>query len=135
MAIQSLSEFCAELGLPAECASMVIDELADRENQAVALHNARMGRAAGRPDNEALPLTDGGYEFGRVEARIPLTMAFNLAQRDGFGWEGLMSDAGMKDLLRDNPQCRVRTVGRIQSGWTPGRKVVKKYAWSGERGA
>jgi hypothetical protein len=48
--------------------------------------------------------------------------------RPGFGYEGLTSDEGMRDILRDNPQCRVRTVsGKVMSGWTPGRKVAKKY--------
>lgn len=126
--IETVSEFCRGLGLPEFAAADLIEVLRDEHLAELAAHEARMQRAAGRPDNEVLPLTEEGHEFGRVEARIPATLAFNLIQREGFGVEGLLSDEGMKDLLRDNPQCRVKTVRRrAVSGWTPGRKVVKKY--------
>lgn len=129
MAIQSLSQFCASLGLPPELAPEIINALADRELLALTRHQARMARCAGRPDAEALPLRDEtGQDFGVVEARIPRALFGNLLARPNFGWDGLTSDEGLRDLLRDNPQCRVQTVsGRIRSGWTPGRRVMKKY--------
>lgn len=132
MPIETVSEFCRGLGLPEWMAGELVNELADRERHELRVHQARMQRSAGRPDGEALPLRDEqGEEWGVVEARIPAALAYNLAQRPGFGWEGLTSDEGMRDLLRDNPQCRVKTVGRIQSGWTGaachGRKIIKKY--------
>ena len=126
--IYTLFDFCESLGLPVTSVPDVVEAFQRRELVELSLHEARMSRAAGRPDNEVLPLRDEQGEFGVVEARIPRTLFFNLMARKGFGYEGLTSDEGMRDILRDNPQCRVRTVsGRIMSGWTPGRKVVKTY--------
>ncbi len=130
MPIQTLADFCENLGLPLTAVPEVVEILQQRELAQLSAHEARMRRCAGRPDAEALPLRDDeGQEFGRVEARIPKTLFFNLAQRKGFGWEGLMSDEGLRDLLRDNPQCRVKTVsGRIVSGYRgPSRKTIRKY--------
>lgn len=126
--IATPASFCEELGLPSFMAQELVESLQRREIFNLAQHEARMARCAGRPDNQALPLTDEGHEFGRVEARIPVALFYNLAQRDNFGWEGLQSDEGIRDILKDNPQCRVKTVsGKVQSGWTPGRKTVKRY--------
>lgn len=126
--ICTVADFCEGLGLPVTMVPEMVDAFKRREVLELAKHEEKMTRCAGRPDNKALPLMDEGHEFGRVEARIPATLFWNLAFRDGFGWEGLQSDEGISDILKDNPQCRVNTVsGKIQSGWTPGRKVVKRY--------
>lgn len=129
MRVHTIADYCEALGLPVSMVPEVVEAFQRRELVEIARHEARMARAAGRPDGEALPLTDAGQEFGRVEARIPATLFFNLAQRKGFGYAGLVSDDGLKDVLKDNPQCRVKTVsGKIVSGWTgPGRRVVKRY--------
>jgi hypothetical protein len=128
MVIHTLADFCESLGLPVTMVPDVMEAFQRRELAELAAHEARLARTAGRPDHEVLPLRDAEGEFGMVEARIPETLFFNLMARKSFGWEGLTSDEGMRDILRDNPQCRVKTVsGRIQSGWTPGRKVFKKY--------
>ncbi len=122
------NSFCEKLGWPAWMVPELINAFADRELAKLATYNARAEACAARPDNQALPLCDEGHEFGRVEARIPITLAGNLLARKGFGYEGLMSDEGIKDILRDNPVCRVETIsGVTRSGWTPGRKTVKKY--------
>jgi hypothetical protein len=117
------------MGLPISMVPDVIEVFQQRELAEHAAHETRMRRCAGRPDNRALPYRDeSGYEWGRVEARIPKTLFWNLATRKNFGWEGLHSEEGIKEILKDNPQCRVETVSlRTVSGWTPGRKVVKKY--------
>lgn len=126
--ICTVADFCEGLGFPRTFVGELIDAFKRREVLELARHEERMMRTAGRPDNEALPLMDDGHEWARVEARIPKTLFWNLAMRDGFGWEGLSSDEGIRDILRDHPQCRVKTVsGRAQSGWTPTRKVVKRY--------
>lgn len=125
----TIADFCESMGLPVCMVPDVVEAFQRRELAELAAHEARMQRCAGRPDNEALPLRDEeGNEFGQVEARIPKAFFGNLLARNGFGFEGLVSDDGIRDLLRDNPQCRVKTVsGRITSGWTPGRKTVKNY--------
>jgi len=128
MLVHTLSDFCQASGLPITMVPDVIKVFQQRELAELSAHQARMNRAAGRPDSEVLPLSDSEGEFGVVEARIPKTLFFNLMARPNFGWEGLTSDEGMRDILRDNPQCRVKTVsGRVQVGWQPTRKTVKKY--------
>lgn len=126
--IFTLYDFCEALGLPVTSVPDVVDAFHRRELLELSRHETRMARCAGRPDHEVLPLRDSEGEFGVVEARIPRTLFFNLMARKGFGYEGLTSDEGLRDILRDNPQCRVRTVtGKIMSGWTQGRRVVKNY--------
>jgi hypothetical protein len=124
----TLSDFCEQSGLPSTVVPQLVEVLANRELAVLSAHEARMRRCAGRPDNQALPLRDAEGEFGVVEARIPRVLFGNLLARESFGWEGLTSEDGLRDILRDNPQCRVKTVsGRIQVGWGPTRRVVKRY--------
>lgn len=126
--ICSVGDFVEGLGLPRAFVPDLIEAFKRREVLELARHEARMQACAARPDREALPLLEEGHEFARVEARIPRTLFFNLLSRENFGWEGLTSDDGIKDILKDNPQCRVTTIsGRTVSGWTPGRKVLKRY--------
>lgn len=131
MKVVTLEDFCEAQGLPYSAVGELVEVLQEREVFSLAKVNMEMGRRGSRPyrGREALPLTDGGDEFGRVEARIPKTLFFNLLGQKRFGWEGLTSDEGLKDVLRDFPQCRVETVsGKIVSGYTgPSRTIVKKY--------
>lgn len=128
--IHTVSDFCEGLGLPITMVPDVCQAFQNRELVRLAACEARMNRCAGRPDNKALPFIDeNGDEIGRIEARIPKDLFFNLVQKEGFGWEGATSDDGMKDILKSFPICRVETVsGKIVSGYT-GRKrtTVKKY--------
>jgi hypothetical protein len=125
--IATLADFCEQSGLPATAVPELARVLSDRESLALALHEEKMNRLAGpAPGGERAPLMDEGHEVGRVEARIPLTDYFNMGQK--YGFECFQDDGFMKDYLRDRPGCRVETVsGRIVTGWTPGRKTVKKY--------
>lgn len=129
----TLADFCEQSGLPATVVPQLIETLQQRELVSLARHEARMRRCAGRPDREVLPLRDAEGEFGEIEARIPKTLFYNLLTRDNFGWDGLLSDEGMRDILRDNPQCRVKTVsGKTVVGWRgPSRRIVKKYRSDG----
>ena len=103
--------------------------LEDRQVLNCALAEAKLKRYDKLPFNERMPLRDGGDDWATVEASIPAKHLFQLMQQKNFGYEGLMSDEGMRDLLKAYPQFRVKTVsGRVQSGWTPGRRVVKKWA-------
>jgi len=104
--------------------------LNDRQVLNVAQQEARLDRCAAHPRNAALPLRDEGEDYGRVEARVPATMFFQLMQQKNFGYEGFTSDEGMRDLLRDFPQCRVKTVSGnvVGVGFGAGtRRVVKRY--------
>lgn len=129
MRIHTVADFCEGLGLPISAVPDVCEAFQQRELVQLAAAQARMQRCAGRPDHQALPLMDEGDEFGRVEARIPKEVFFNLMQRPGFGWEGLVSDEGMKDVLKAFPVCKVETVsGKIMTGYTGvKRTTVKRY--------
>ncbi len=132
--ITSLEEFGRSIGAnsPGDIRRLV-QILQNRQVLNCARQMAKLNRCAKRPNNVALPLREDGQDFGRVEARIPATMFMQLMQQKNFGYEGLMSDDGMKDILRDFPQCRVETVSgkvTVASGFA-GRKVVKRYETRG----
>jgi hypothetical protein len=118
--------------IKAEFLPAVCEALANRQIFNVAKQNERFERVQKTqlPANYARPLMEDGQEFGRVEARIPRAAFFQLLQQKNFGYEGMMSDEGMRDLLKAFPQCRVQTVSGklvVGVGGVP-RKTVKKYA-------
>jgi len=134
----TLEDFVEAQGLPLTAVQDLVEVLQEQERFELAKLNMGLnGRVNVSPGGraEALPLTDDGDEWGRVEARIPKALFFNLMQQrtagggERLGYEGLLSDDGMKDVLRDFPQCRVETVsGKIVSGYTgPVRRIVKSY--------
>ena len=125
----TLAEFCEQSGLPAVLVPELVEALQQRELVELARHEARMRRCANLPPRQRFPVRDDQGEIGVVEASIPKTLFFNLMNRENFGWEGLTSDEGMRDILRDNPQCRIETVsGKTVVGYrAPARKIVKKY--------
>ena len=127
--VVTLAEFCESSGLPATVVPQLVEVLQERELVELARHESRMKRCAASPSQERLPVRDAEGDFGVVEASIPKTLFYNLLARENFGWEGLTSDEGLRDILKDNPQCRVKTVsGKTVVGWRgPQRKVVKKY--------
>ena len=108
---------------------LVCRALEDRQAQNCAIAEAKVQKYRNLPMNERLPLRDGRDDYATVEASIPAKHLFQLMQQKNFGYEGLMSDEGMRDLLKAYPQFRVKTVsGRVQSGWTPGRQIIKRWA-------
>lgn len=79
------------------------------------------------PKHERLPLMDEGHEFGRVEARVPEELFWGLYFQKDFGPDGFYSDEGIRDLNRDYPVCRTKTVsGKATSGWTPASQSGKR---------
>jgi hypothetical protein len=130
MLIHTPADFCQSLGLPVTAVPDLIDTLRQRELAELAAHEARMRRLAGAPASNRIPLMDeAGDEFGRVEARIPTTLFFNVGQRYGFeAWE---DDSFLKETLRDYPQFRINTVsprGKLVTGYRgPERTVIKRY--------
>lgn len=115
---------------PEELKALVLNLVA-RQQRNCAVQTRRLAMVA--PNcQEALPLNDGSDDYGRVIARIPKTAFFQLLKQDNFGYEGMMSDEGMKDIFKAFPQCKVKTVSpRIfsgQCGWEGGnRQRVKSY--------
>lgn len=92
--------------------------LASVHDQDLRRLDAQMRQCAGNPLNEALPLRDDGEDFGVFEANIPMALALDLERRPGFGPGYLKDPSGMKDFLKQHPECRVKTVsGKIQSGY------------------
>lgn len=93
----------------------------------VAMLNAELQRQAPTSERrpECLPIRDEGDDIGVVQARIPKHVFFGLMQQKNFGWEGLTSDEGMRDVLKAYPQFGVKTV----SG-----KTVVGYRRAGETG-
>lgn len=105
--------------------------IAHQEAIQIGLINARLARLSQTPHaHERLPLRDDGDDIGRVESRIPKGLFFHLLHQKNFGWEGLTSDEGQRDIMKAHPACRVKTVsGKITSGWTGSgrRRRVKIY--------
>lgn len=132
MHITTLADFCEQNGLPVTMVPEVAEAFQRMDLVEKAKIEERVMRCGGRPDNQALPFRDeDGTELGCIEARIPKDVFFRFAQQENFGWAGLQSDDGMRDLLKAFPQFKVETVsGRIFSGWGgkfAGRRTVKKY--------
>lgn len=108
----------------------LVQALERKQFEHIAVHRARLERIGGPlPEHERLPLMEDGHEFGRVEARMTKAAYFQLMNQKNFGYEGLTSDEGMRDILKAFPQFRVKTVsGKIVSGWRgPARTTVKRY--------
>lgn len=92
---------------------------------------AKMQRLSETPHaHERIPLRDDGDDIGIVKSRIPQELFFHLLHQKNFGYEGLVSDEGQRDIIKRWPVCKVKTVtGKIQSGWTGtgNRRTVKVY--------
>jgi len=114
---------------PEELRALVLNLVA-RQRRNCAIQTQRLNSAAAG-FHEALPLNDGSDDYGRVIARIPKTAFFQLLKQDNFGYEGMLSDEGMRDIFKAFPQCKVKTISpRIFSGtggWEGRRQRVKSY--------
>ena len=122
------AELAANAKTPQEEYRAVMEVLRHQEAMQIGLISQRMNQLSLTPRNEErLPLCDEGHEFARVEARIPKGLFFHLMQQKNFGWDGMSSDEGMRDLLKTHPACRVKTVsGKITVGY--GGKAGKRKA-------
>lgn len=100
----------------------VMEVLAHKEAIQIGLIQSRLARASQNPHlTERIPLRQDGDDIGRVEARIPKALFFHLMQQKNFGWDGLTSDEGMRDLLKAHPVCAVKTVsGKTTVGYGDG---------------
>jgi len=130
--IHTPADFLEALGLPITVLPEFCEELVNREKAAKVAYDVQQQRLAGAPGSDRIPLLDeDGEEFGRVEARIPAALFFNMEQR--YGQEAWSEDSDLlKYALREHPQFRVNTVqpfGRVVTGYRgAARTVVKRYA-------
>lgn len=128
LAAARAADKAAEAQTPQEEMRAVMEVLAHRETIQIGLIGARMNRCSQNPhQEERLPVREDGDDIGRVEARIPKGLFFHLMQQRNFGWDGMTSDEGMRDLLKTHPVCAVKTVtGRttvsVGANLTTGRR-------------
>lgn len=112
----TLLDFCEQAGIPHHGVSALIQTLNDRNAAELALCESRARARSAAPIPERLPLGD----FGQVEASIPKRAFMYWGLRPDVGWEAWQDDQFIREYLRDNPGCRVKTVPRkvtIQSNW------------------
>jgi hypothetical protein len=139
MEVRTLGDFCEANGVPRSQLPLVWQVYQELEAHRLAQLNQRINRVAAGAAGAALPLRDGGDEFGQMVARVPRDLYFHLLQQRNFGAEGFQSDEGVRDLLKAYPQCGVTTVtNKIQTGYTgyggENRRTVKRYNLS-EKGS
>lgn len=105
------AEMAANAETPQEEYRAVMAVLAHKEAIEIGMMTATMNRCSQAPRlEERLPLRESGDDIGRVEARIPKRLFFHLMKQKNFGWEGLTSNEGMRDLLKAYPICKVKTI-------------------------
>ena len=101
----------AAVGTEAEMVE-VMRVLRHREAMQIVLTNAKVNRVAttAMRQKELLPLREGGDDYARVEARIPRGLLYGLMHQKNFGYDGFMSDEGLRDFAKSYPQFMVKTV-------------------------
>lgn len=124
LAAAEAADLAAEAGNSQQERRAVMELFKHREVIQMALINAQMAALSQTPHvHERLPLREDGDDVGRVESRIPKGLFFHLLQQKNFGWEGLTSDEGQRDLKKAWPMCAVKTVsGKTTVGWTAGNR-------------
>ena len=116
------ADMAAQAETPQEELRAVMEVLAHKEAIQIGMMSAQMARLPGASREERLPLREGGDDIGRVESRIPKKLFFHLMQQKNFGWEGLTSDEGQRDLRKTHPACFPKTVsGKIMTGYRKAR--------------
>jgi hypothetical protein len=126
LAAAAAAEAAAVAQSPEEQAAAVARVLAHQEAIQIGLMNAQIRRVSERFQTEALPLREGGDDFGQLTARIPRDLFFHFAQQRNMGWDGLYTDEGLRDVLKAFPQCRVKTVsGKTMVGSSGARSASR----------
>jgi len=83
----------------------------EKEAMQIGLMYARLAKVSDNPhQHERLPMRDDGDDIGVIEARIPADLLFRLGQQKNFGWDGIYSDEGMRDIVKAHPFTKVKTV-------------------------
>ena len=110
LAAANAADMAANAETPQEEMRAVMEVLAHKEALQIGLIGAQMAKLPGSSREERLPLREGGDDIGRVESRIHKRLFFHLMQQKNFGWEGLTSDEGQRDLRKTHPACFPKTV-------------------------
>ena len=107
---------------PAEQRAADYEVLRHQEAIQVGLMQAEMAKFSDTPHAlEALPLRAEGDDFGRVRRRMPACVFFHLMKQKNFGWDGMASDEGQRELDKAYPTTKVTTIsGKTTVGWKPG---------------
>jgi hypothetical protein len=111
-AITTVEDFCRATG---DDPRALIDFFVDGERARLVADKTALQQSENAPPMERLPLVDNeGNEIGRVVASIPRDMFFHLMNRRDLDPDWIKTSDGvhevMKDVLKDNPSCRVKTV-------------------------
>jgi len=133
LAAAAAADLAATAQTPEQERAAVYAILRHREALAIGAMYAQLNSWSATPHvRERLPLRDDGDDLGQVEARLPAELVFRLGLQPNFGWDGLHSDEGMRDLLKAHPCCRVKTIsGKTTVGW---RRPQPRRACHFERG-
>jgi hypothetical protein len=127
--MMTLAQFCEERGQSLAATVDLMRVLQDEQTFEMARHNALLNRR-GASELECKPIVDQGDELGRVKWHMSGKAFFHLMQQKNFGYDGLMSKEGDRDIVKGFPQFRVRTVsGKVVGvGFGPGKRTtVKRY--------
>lgn len=78
------------------------------------------------------PIQIEGEDWAYVESRMPAEMWWHLYKQPNYGWDGLRSDSGQRELKKAYPVFFPKQVsGKIQVGWrgnvTATRSVKVKF--------
>jgi hypothetical protein len=78
------------------------------------------------------PIQIEGQDWAYVESRMPAEMWWHLYKQPNYGWEGLRSDEGQRELRKAYPVLFPKQVtGKISVGWRNNpmteKKVVVKF--------
>lgn len=119
MRAANAADQAAEAVTPEAERAAVMAVMREKEAMQIGLMYARLKRVSENPHlQERRPLRDDGDDIGVVEARIPAELLFRLGKQKNFGWEGVFSDEGMRDIHKAHPFTKVKTVsGKITSGY------------------
>lgn len=120
--IVTLADQCEAMGLPRAAMVDLIRIINAGERAEMAAHRARANR--GNPRFKAR--TNGR---ARLTGLIPPEDFARWVRQKNFGWAGMRSAEGRKELFKAHPEYAVETVsGKCTVGYTgANRKVVKRY--------
>ncbi len=76
---------------------------------------------------ERRPIQVEGQDWAYVESRMPADIWWHLYKQKNYGWEGLKSNEGQKELRKAYPVFFPKQVsGKMQVGWTGNVSASKR---------
>lgn len=112
---------------PEQERAAVMAVMREKEAMQIGLMYARLAKASDNPHlQERLPVRESGDDIGVVEARIPADLLFRLGQQKNFGWDGVYSNEGMRDIIKAHPFTKVKTVSgktTVPVNWNKNNRI------------